>query len=55
MNRRTTLIYSIIQMFFWSGWAALLGFSSTFLLSVGLSSLKVGILMGCCSLASALL
>ena len=55
MNRRTTWIYSIIQMFFWSGWAALLGFSSTFLLSADLSSLMIGIVMGCCSLASALL
>ena len=53
MPHRSTLIYSCIQAFFWMAWAALLGFSSTYLLSSGLTSFDTGLLMGFCSLLSA--
>ncbi|MBR3126816.1 MAG: MFS transporter [Solobacterium sp.] len=53
--KRPTILYSLLQSFFWSVWAALFGFSSTYLLAAGLSSFRIGIVMGVCSLVSAVL
>ena len=53
--KRPTILYSLLQAFFWSAWAALFGFSSTYLLAAGLSSFRIGIIMGICSLVSAVL
>ena len=53
--KRPTILYSLLQAFFWTAWAALFGFSSTYLLAAGLSSFRIGIVMGICSLVSAVL
>ena len=54
MKNRATLIYSLLQACFWSAWAAMFGYASAYLLAAGLSSFRIGIVMGICSLASAL-
>lgn len=53
--KRPTILYSLLQAFFWTAWAALFGFSSTYLLAAGLTSFRIGIVMGVCSLVSAVL
>ncbi len=53
MNRRLTAVYSAVQIFFWMMWAALMGFSSTYLLDAGLSSTAIGAVIAVCSLVSA--
>ena len=44
-NRGVTGAYSVIQGFFWMSFAAVMGFSSVYLLGCGLTSSQVGLVL----------
>lgn len=54
-TKESTVKYSVIQGCFWMAWAGYVGFSSTYLLDVGLTSGQIGIIVAICGLLSALL
>lgn len=53
--KNRTVGYSAIQGFFWMGYAAIIGFSSVYLLQAGLDNSQVGLLIAVTGLLSALL
>lgn len=56
MKRQTSTVrYAVIQGCFWAAWAGYVGFSSTYLLDVGLTSGQIGLIVAVCGLLSALL
>ncbi len=44
-NRGVTGAYSVVQGFFWMSFAAVMGFSSVYLLGCGLTSSQVGLIL----------
>lgn len=54
-TQESTIKYAVIQGCFWAAWAGYVGFSSTYLLDVGLSSGQIGMIVAVCGLLSALL
>lgn len=53
--KESTVKYAVIQGCFWMAWAGYVGFSSTYLLDVGLTSGQIGIIVAICGLMSAML
>jgi len=54
-KRNMTLIYSLVQCLYWTGFAILGAFASLFLLSVGLGNTAIGVVLAIGALAAALL
>ena len=50
-----TVKYSFIQGFFWMSFAAIMGFSSIYLLDAGFSNTQIGLLIAAAGIISAIL
>lgn len=54
-HKSFTLRYSMIQAFFWINFAALLGFTSPYLLDIGFTNTQIGIIVAAAGMISAIL
>ena len=54
-EKNLTLSYSMIQSFFWMNFAAIMGFSSIYLLSCGITNTQIGMIIAAAGIISAIL